>query len=159
MGYPTRAFAGLKHTPSLGSIDVSSTSNISAAITVPSGLTVALLQAQGITEYLGPAEAWLCVGMTYVITTTIATGTPVLSINKNGTNITGATMTLPLASNTSALLFAPVATSYARGTIAAADTMALKVSTTNSATGVINPTYIWYIPIAVAGVSSATTTV
>src|SRR6478736_2143177 len=109
MGYPTRAFAGMKHTPSLGSMDVSSTSTESARITVPSGLTVALLQAQGITEYLGPAEAWLCVGMTYVITTTIATGTPVVSIAKGGTAVTGATMTLPLASNATTLLFAACA--------------------------------------------------
>jgi hypothetical protein len=158
MGYPTRAAAGLKHTPSLGSIDVSSTSNASAGITVPSGLTVALLQAQALSEYLGPAEAWLCLGMSYVITTTIATGTPVVSITKGGTAITGATMTLPTAANATTILFAPVA-SYARPTIAAADVMGLKISTTNSATGVINPTYIWYTPIAVAGVSDAVSTV
>lgn len=156
MGYPTRIWAGLKMGPSLGTLDVSSTSNATAGITVPSGLTAAFLQAQGLTDALGTGEAWLCLGFWYTIGTTIATGTPVISLTKGGTAVTGATATLPLASNGTTYLFAPFA-NYTRPTIAAADVMGLKVTTTNSATGVITP-YLAYIPIAVAGVSDAITT-
>ena len=156
MGYPTRMWAGLKHTPTLGSLDVSSTSNETARITVPSGLTVALLQAQGLTESMGPAEAWICVGFWYTIGTTVATGTPVVSLAKGGSAVTGATASIPQASNGTTYLWASFA-NYTRPTIAAADTMSIKVTTTNSATGAITP-YIGYIPIAVIGVSDGVTT-
>jgi hypothetical protein len=155
--YEVRQYAGLKHTPTLGTLDVSSTSNETARITVPSGLTVALIQAQGLTQTIGPAEAWLCVGFWYTIGTTIATGTPVVSLAKGGTAVTGADATLPLATNGTTYLWASFA-NYTRPTIAAADTMSLKPTTTNSATGVITP-YLGYIPIAVVGVSDGVTTV
>jgi hypothetical protein len=66
-------------------------------------------------------------------------------------------MSIPQASNTTNYLFVAIA-SYTRPTIAAGDAMSIKVTTTNSATGVITP-YIWYVPIAVAGVSDALTTI
>ena len=78
-------------------------------------------------------------------------------IRAGGTAVTGADATLPLATNGTTYLWASFA-NYTRPTIAAADTMSLKPTTTNSATGVITP-YLGYIPIAVAGVSDAVTTV
>ena len=157
MAYESRAWAGLKHTPTLGSMDVSSTSTESARITVPTGLTVALLQAQGLTQWLGPAEAWLPVGFSYVIGTTVATGAPVISLAQGGSAVTGATASVPTASSGANYLFTAFA-NYTRPTFTAGNTLSLKVTTTNSATGAITP-YLWYVPIAVAGVSEAVTTV
>jgi hypothetical protein len=147
----------LKRTPTLGNVDVSSTSNESARITVPSGLTVALIQAQGLTQWLGPAEAWLPLGITYYIGTTVATGTPVVSAAISGTAVTGANATIPTGSNSANYLFQPF-TTYTRPTMTAGMIWSIKVTTTNSATGVIVP-FMWYVPIAYLNVSDGNTTV
>ena len=155
--YESRAWAGLKHTPSLGTLDVSSTSNETARITVPSGLTVALLQNNGLTQTMGTGEAWLPVGIWYTIGTSIATGTPVVSAAIAGTAVTGANATLPTASNSTTFNWQSF-TSYTRPTLTAGMTWSIKVTTTNSATGVVSP-YIGYIPIAYTGVSDGLTTI
>ena len=157
MAYESRAWAGLKLTPTLGTVDVSSTSNASAAITVPTGLTVALIQKQGLTQWLGPAEAWLPVGFMYTIGTTVATGAPVLSLASGGTAVTGATASVPTASSGANYLWASFA-SYTPPTFTAGNLLSLKVTTTNSATGVITP-YLGYVPIAYVGVSDGVGTV
>lgn len=156
--YESRAFAGLKHTPSLGSVDVSSTSNASAKVYPPSGMTVALIQGYGLTQTLGRAEVWLPVGAFYTIGTTVATGTPVLSAARNGTAITGATITIPTATNSSDVLWVAMANYTFPTAWAAGDYLTLKVTTTNSATGAITP-YLAYVPIAFGGVSEAETDV
>ena len=155
--YESRAWAGLKHTPTLGSMDVSSTSTESARITVPSGLTVALLQNNGLTQTIGTGEAWIPVGFWYTIGTTVAVAAPVLSLASGGTAVTGATASIPTAANGTTYLFAALA-SYTRPTLTAGMTWSLKVTTTNSATGAITP-YISYIPIAYTGVSDGLTTI
>lgn len=155
--YESRAFAGLKYTPSLGTLDVSSTSNETARIVCPSGFTVAFLQANGLTQTLGPAEAWLPIGIWYTIGTTIATGTPVVSAAVAGTAVTGANATLPTASNSTTFNWQSF-TSYTVPTLTAGMSWSIKVTTTNSATGVVSP-YIGYVPIAYLGVSEGVTTV
>lgn len=156
--YESRTWAGLKYSPTLGSLDVSSTSNATAKVYPPSGLTVALLQNNGLTTTLGRAEVWLVVGVYYTIGTTVATGAPVLSLSRNGTAITGATVSIPTASNSSDVLFAAMASYTFPTAWAAGDYHTLKVTTTNSATGAITPG-LCYVPIAVAGVSDANTDV
>ncbi len=157
MAYESRAWAGLKHTPTLGNLDVSSTSNESARFTVPTGLTVAFLQAQGLTQWIGPSEAWLPVGIMYTIGTTVATGTPVVSAAISGTAVTGANATIPTASSGANYLWASF-TTYTRPTLTAGMLWSVKVTTTNSATGVIVP-YLAYIPIAYTNVSDGNTTI
>jgi hypothetical protein len=120
-----------------------------------SGLTVALLQANGLTEYIGTGEAPLMVGVEYTIGTSVTTPAAVLTLANAGVNVTGATVTIPLASSGTAILNAPFV-SYTRPTFTTADTWSLVVTTTAGA-GAITPRFV-YIPISYPGVSDAQTT-
>jgi hypothetical protein len=119
------------------------------------GITVALLQANGLTEYSGTAEAPLFIGVEYVIGTTITVNAAVLQLCNAGTGVTGALVTIPTGSNATPHINAPFA-AYTRPTITTTDTWSVKVSTAAGA-GAITPLLI-YIPISYPGVSDAQTT-
>jgi hypothetical protein len=118
-------------------------------------MTVALLQSNGLTEYVGTAEAPLFVAAEYTVGTTITVNAAVLQLCNAGTGVTGALVTIPTASNSTAIVNAPFV-SYTRPTITTTDTWSLKVSTAAGA-GAITPALI-YIPISYPGVSDAQTT-
>jgi hypothetical protein len=119
------------------------------------GMTVALLQANGLTEYTGTAEAPLFVGLEYTVGTTVTVNAAVLILCNAGTGVTGALVTIPTASNSTAIVNAPFAT-YTRPTIGLTDTWSVKVSTAAGA-GAITSNLV-YVPISYAGVSDAQTT-
>jgi hypothetical protein len=118
-------------------------------------MTVALLQANGLTEYTGTAEAPIFVGLEYAVGTTITVNAAVLQLCNAGTGVTGALVTIPTATNSTAIVNAPFVT-YTRPTITATDTWSVKVSTAAGA-GAITSSLV-YIPISYPGVSDAQTT-
>ncbi len=149
-----RCTGGLKRTHDLGSLTTTGT-NETERWSPMAAMTVALLQANGLTEYTGTAEAPLFLGVEYVVGTTITVNAAVLQLCNAGTGVTGALVTIPTATNATAHVNAPFA-NYTRPTITTTDTWSLKVSTAAGA-GAITPALV-YIPISYPGVSDAQTT-
>jgi len=149
-----RAMGGIKRGPSLGALTVTGT-NETARWNPVTGLTVALLQRNGLTEYVGLSEAPVMVAYEYAVGTTITTNAAVLQLCNAGTGVTGALVTIPTATNSTAIVNAPFAT-YDHGTLATTDTWSVKVSTAAGAGAITG--WLVYVPISYPGLSDANTT-
>ena len=139
----------------LGSLTTTGANETLRAIE-PSGISGPLLQAKFLTERFPPAETWVPVGVTYIITTGITVTDAKVTLRKNGVSAaTGGFATLPIAALGANEVFA----AFTPWTFAAADAAgqawSVLVSTTSTA-GVVNPIYLVYAVRDVIGVAEPT---
>jgi len=141
MGQYGRGLAGyFQH--GVGSLTLSAGNETARAI-VPSGITGALLQAKFLTENFSTNDlVWVVVGLTYIVTTTITGGPPVLTLRKNGVNVlTGGTVTIPAVASGPNEIFGALA-SWTAPADAPGDAWSLFVSTVGTA-GVITAALVY----------------
>jgi hypothetical protein len=139
----------------LGSLTTSA-GNESNRVQSPSGLATlptSNIQKFKLTGRIGPAIVFRPLGIDWVTTTTTTVTAPVLTLRKNGANVTGATVTIPLAAAGVADTFGAFPDYSANiGTDAVGDSWSVFVSTTSTA-GVIS-VWLWVACIVVPGINA-----
>lgn len=114
------------------------------------GRTPALLQRFNVTDRIGIHSVWRPLGCYWNVTTATTVTAAVLTLRKNGVNITGAIITVPVQAADQIWTYAPFP-NYAPGVDAAGDRWDLVVTTTSTA-GVVEFT-LEYAVIAVPGIT------
>ena len=143
MSYNQDIYTGLQIAPSLGTLTTTG-ANETLKVTSPSGISASILQNLKMSGRQTAAEVWFPVGIFYTITTGITVTAAVVTLRKNGVSAaTGGLATLPIASATTTVLFAPFTSWTFAAAPAAADVWSVLVSTTSTA-GVVNPVLLAY---------------
>lgn len=164
MGW-TSKYLGPGRFVSLGSLTLSG-ANETIQVAAPSGLTVAFLQnartvatdpAMPLTANMAPAEVWRPLGVEFIYTTSTTVTAPAVTLRKNGVSAatggvaTGSIQTAPFTE------FKPFTAYTFAAPDAAADKWSVLVTTT--ATAGVATIYLYYVPVAVAGISEAVSTI